>query len=204
MDVRKKLKLLLMILVGLFLTANLTVWAAITLNLELPIVTESSLPDGALATVTPVGAEFTLNWGRSQRVEGVNLFQIDLASAAYSDQVFINLLLVDPLEIGNVLRNRNSFIEVAVWYEDSQGSHELENGVKVSKDEATTAMMSEVSGDVILRPTVTGVERLYVLASITVPGGGWGGFPGGWGGGGNIPPGQQDQLQTLRFHCIVR
>ncbi|HUC92730.1 MAG TPA: hypothetical protein VMS09_11955 [Paenibacillus sp.] len=186
-----KRKYIFAAVVATFLTINLMIWAATTISLQIDVTPGSTLPDGKMAAVTPLSGSFTVKKGKAQVVNGVELFRLDLGSPTFSDQAAIHLSLLNPTDIGKALNNKNAFIDVAVWYEDSSSAYTLSDGVtKVSKDVNATGRMSEQWGNVILQPTVPGQTRLYILASITVPGG--------------QPPGQQQQLTSLRFYVDVR
>ena len=178
------------VLLVVALVAAASSWAATSGTRGVSISQESTLASGGIANVTALSDSFTVSRGAAQVVSGVELYQIDLGAARFSDLTRIEVLLLNPLDTGKVLNNPNAYIDVAVWYEDAGGTHTLSDGVtKVSKDTTAEARMSRAAGDVLLQPSIAGVTRYYILASITTPGG--------------IPPGQQDQLTQLRFHCKV-
>ncbi|CAM4322564.1 hypothetical protein L1N85_15245 [Paenibacillus alkaliterrae] len=161
------------------------------LNLNINITPESSLPSGQAALITGASDNLTLQVGNSQKIQGVGLFEIELGSARISDQVKVNVMLVYPEKIRGALNNPNAFIDVAVWYEDLDGTHYY-NGTTVARDPGATAQarLSEMYASAILQPTRAGKTKMYILASITVPGG--------------APSGAQDQLDQLEFFCDVR
>lgn len=96
--------------------------------------------------------------------------------------------------MGNVLNNPNAYIDAQVYYADASGTTTIndEGTFKtVSPDTGDHASyrMSRTEGDVFIKPSVTDKTTLYVLASICTPGG--------------IPPGQQEQLTSLKFYCHI-
>jgi uncharacterized membrane protein len=139
-----------------------------------------------------LNGSFTLNQGRAQKIEGIELFEVNLGSPRFSDQIRINLLLTNPDAMRSVLNNPNSYIEVAVWYEDSNGTHTLSGTTtKVKKDESASAIIHDMNANVLLLPSIPNQEKLYILASIMVPGG--------------SPPGQQPpEGSQLDFFIDVR
>ena len=191
---RKRVAILLLVVA---LVAATSSWAATTGTRGTSISVGSTLASGEVADVTSLSDSFTVRHGAAQVVSGVELYQIDLGGPEFSDQVAIEVLLLNPLDIGGVLNNPNAYIDVAVWYEDEiSGTHTLSASItpvstrQVSKDTTAEAYMSKVGGDVLLQPSIAGVTRYYILASITTPGG--------------VPPGQQQQLTQLKFFCKVR
>jgi hypothetical protein len=163
-------------------------------------VSSSAFLDINISTDTPqlvtntrqLNGNFTLNQGRAQKIEGIELFEVNLGSPRFSDQVRINLLLTNPDAMRSVLNNPNSYIKVAVWYEDPSGTHTLSGTTtKVKKDEAASAIIHDMNANVLLLPSIPNQAKLYILASITVPGG--------------APPGQQPPAGSqLDFFIDVR
>ena len=102
---------------------------------------------------------------------------------------------MDPWNASEALNNPNAWIDTQVWYAGS-GAGEItitdKDGASVTviQDANVTERLSRVNGEVLIEPTISGQGTLYILASVTTPGG--------------IPPGQQDQLDSLDFWCDVR
>ncbi|MEX2355562.1 MAG: hypothetical protein WD535_00875 [Thermaerobacterales bacterium] len=189
--IRRKRQAFWLIAVALLITG--IGWASGSTTTDVDVQVEgggSIVPGGKLATVTSLGANFTVERGQAQVIDGVELFQVDLASERFSDLVRIELLLLNPYDMAGVLSNPNSYIEVAVWHADASGEHTLNDGVTtVVKDEASVQLITRDNAAAVLIPTVAAKTRLYILARITVPGG--------------APPGSQD-LAELNFHANVR
>jgi hypothetical protein len=171
---------------------NAISWASTSLLNILEITpAASTLASGDPFEVEPLSGTVTTLTGKAQLIQGVELFKINLGDARYSDLIRAHIALMNPEQIGKVLNNPNSFIEVAVWYEDDTSSTYLSDGTtKVTRDENAITYMSQVSGDVVVQPTTANKGTLYILASINVLGG--------------YPPGQQTELQGLQFYCDVR
>lgn len=153
----------------------------------------SSLANGEIASVTALSGAFTTSQGAAAVETGIELYQIDLGAARFSDLVSMHVLLLNPWDTGKALNNPNAWIDVAVYYPDATGAVTLSDGTtKVSLDtgEFASARVTRQTGEVLLRPSVANQSRLYILASITTPGG--------------IPPGQQQQITSLKFFVQVR
>lgn len=177
------------------LTVTAVSWAATATGggTALSITKESSLASGEIADLTVLSGTFTTSQGAAQITSGIELYQIDLGAARFSDLVRIHFLLLDPWDTGKALNNPNAWIDVAVYYPDATGVITLSDGTtKVSLDtgEFASARVTRQTGEVILRPSISNKSRLYILASITTPGG--------------IPPGQQEQITSLKFFAQVR
>jgi hypothetical protein len=168
-------------------------WAVTTTTMNAVVVAEGEGPlQGELAVVTPMAGSFTVQRGAAQVIAGVELFKIEIGAPRFSNLLKINVLLLNPQDMGGVLGNPKAHIDVAVWYEDENSTHTLSDGTtKVSKDEGAAAKMTRVRGEALLQPAVANQDTLYILASIIVP-------------GGNAPPGQQGELTELGFWCDVR
>jgi hypothetical protein len=184
-------KYLLYLFIFVAFTYNAIAWASAS---ETKIVNispaSSTLASGEPFEVEALSGTTTTLTGKAQVINGVELFKLNLGEARYSDILRVHMFLMNPQQIGKVLNNPNSFIEVAVWYEDGTSSISLSDGTKVTRDESAIAYMSQASGDIVLRPTIANKGTLYILASINVLGG--------------YPPGQQTELQDLQFYCDVR
>jgi hypothetical protein len=184
--------LFLAALLALFASSVLA-YAQTTAGVELSITAGGQ--QGVLATISPIGETFSVSLGAAQVISGVELYRIDLGDAQLSDRVWIQILFLNPDEMGRVLNNPLAFIDVGVYYPgEGEGQVTLDiDGTIVIPDGGARArgVLSRVSGDILLFPTVPGQETLYILASIVVPAG--------------PPPGQQPQiLDKLRFSAAVR
>ncbi len=169
-----------------------TSWAGSSGLIGLGIQPGSQLPGGGLATVTPLDGNVTVVRGAAHTIDGIELFRLDLANARLSDQLDVHVLLLNPTDMDKVFGNPNAYLDVAIWYEDPDGNHTLEDGTNVSRDpgDDAEARMTRSSGHAVLQPSVPGQTTLYILASATVPGGN--------------PSGAQDQARPLSFHTEVR
>lgn len=175
------------------LLATGTSWATTTGIIQPPISLGSTLEGGGVATVTARSGSFTVEQGKAQQIAGVELFQIDLGAARFSDLITVEVLLLNPGDLSRVLNNPNAYMDVALWFESASGTYTLSDGVtKVAKDLAAEGRINRASGAVVLQPRTPAVTRYYVLATITTPGGG-------------VPSNeQQGQLTRLDFHSEVR
>jgi len=175
------------------LATSVTVWAQTASSVGISI-SAGGMEGKVVANLTAIGETFSITQGKAQKISGVELYKIELASAQFSNLVRINLTLLNPQDIGKVLSNPNSFIEVGVYYPGTgDGQVTLDyDGTTVIPDstDKARAVMSRVIGDVLLFPSVTGQDTLYILASINTPAG--------------PPPGQQEQLTALDFYIDVR
>jgi len=147
----------------------------------------------------PIGGTFSIVQGAAQKVSGIELYKIVLGDTQFSNEVTIEVALLDPEDMGKVFNNPNAFIDVGVWYPDPNQEEPGRTSVTqldhdntwVLRDEGSKAsdrMMSRLNGGALLFPSVAGQNTLYVLASIMVPGG--------------APPGQQKQGQ-FNLWCNV-
>lgn len=187
-------KRLLVVAIVITLLGTGTAWMATNTTLSTDITTGSALTSGEIADVTALSSYFTVSQGAAELIEGVALYRIELGSANFSNTISINLMILNPQDMGGVLNNPNAYIDVKVYYADTNGTTTINDEgtfVKVSPDTGDHASyrMSRTEGDVFIKPSVTGKITLYVLASICTPGG--------------IPPGQQSQLSNLRFYCHI-
>jgi hypothetical protein len=175
------------------LAGSVVTWAQSSSSLSFSISAAGT--DGQVVTgITSIGETFSITQGKAQKVSGVELYKIELGSAQFSNLIRINLALLNPQDIGKVLNNPNSFIEVSVYYPgtgDGQVTLDYDGTTAIPDNgDMASAMMSRVIGDVLLFPSVTGQSTLYILASINTPAG--------------PPPGQQEQLTDLEFYIDVR
>lgn len=178
---------LLLVALLVVLASSVVAWAQSVRSVDLGITAGGA--QGKIATITRIGETFSVSRGAAQVINGVELYRIGLGNAQFSNQVRIEIVFINPHEIGQVLQNPNSFIQVGVYYEGTgAGQVTLDyDGKTVIPDGGSraSAILSRVTGDVFLYPTVANRGTLYVLSSITVPA--------------NAPPGQQAQLTELRF-----
>jgi hypothetical protein len=158
----------------------------------------SNLDAGTVAEIAPLPVSFTIVQGVAQKVTRIPIYRIKLGNPQLIPNIRISVL--NLADVGRVLNNPNAFVDVELWYPDKDASSnylEIDDAKtpdnpqgKVIQDTGTEARLSRVSGDAALVPTVYNKQTLYVVVSITVPGG--------------IPPGQQEQLSELKFFCDVR
>lgn len=184
------------VLIAAFLTIG--VFAATTGTGSVTISSGSTAAGGGVADVTPISDTFTIFQGNAQKISGVELYKVDLGSSTYRDRVKLSIYLLDPENMGAVLSNPHSFIEIQVAYEVNSGEdYTLDTGEKVkvaTLRESVDTHLSRQNGEMLLLPTMGGdsvdTDTYYILGSITVPGG--------------IPPGQQEQISNLRIVCEAR
>lgn len=192
----KKMLFVSAVLIAALLTVG--VFAATTGTGALPINSGSTAAGGGVADVIPISDTFTIFQGNSQKISGVELYKVDLGSSTYRDQVKLFIYLLDPENMGAVLSNPHSFIEIHVAYEVNSGEdYTLDAGTKVkvaTLRESVDTHLTRQNGEILLLPTMGGdsidTDTYYLLGSITVPGG--------------IPPGQQIQINSLRIVCEAR
>jgi len=131
----------------------------------------------------------------ADKISGVELYKVELGNAQFSNLIRMNVLLTNSYDVGKVLNNPNSFIQIQIYYPGTGA-----NQVTLDYDGSTaipdtnwraSGILSKQSGEISLSPSVTGQTTFYILASIMVPGG--------------PPPGQQSSLATsLSFYLDVR
>jgi len=177
------------------LSGSIIAYTAASSSLSLGINPGGSDGSGRLVTsLTSIAEIFSVIRGEAETINGVELYKIELDNniAQFSNLVRINVALLNPQDMGKVFNNPRTFIDVGIWYPDVSGTQTLSDNTRVARDNdpRASAVMSSAAGDILLYPSVAGQDTLYVLASITVPGG--------------IPPGQQEQLTSLKFYCDVR
>lgn len=178
-----------------------TSWAAVTSATAVAVVAPAGDPAfrGNPVRVIPMEATFTVTRGAAQVIAGVELFKVQVSDKQFSNTLRLEVVLRNPQDIGGVLSNPNSYIDVAVWYPYSDPpespEHRLSAGagsipVYKDPDDRAAARMSVVVATAFLRPSLAFQDTFYILATIVVPGGG--------------PPGTQEDLMSLDFWCGVR
>ncbi|MDP2735903.1 MAG: hypothetical protein Q8P12_06895, partial [bacterium] len=118
-----------------------------------------------------------------------------LGSTTIRDQIKWHVSLLNPQDMGQVLNNPNSWIQIEVVYRVSSGEdYTLSTGelVKVATlKESVNNHMTRQNGDMLLQPEMGGDsidnDTYWLLASIMVPGG--------------APPGQQSQIGSMSIVC---
>lgn len=140
-----------------------------------------------------IGSKFTISRGVAQVTGGQALYMIDNIFPNSHDSLRVYVFLTNPEELGKVLNNPNSFIDVGLWYEDSDGSSKItvDNNEVTVEDTGVSAKLSRVHAEALLKLSDVREVRdnYYIVAQITVPGG--------------IPPGQQEK-QDLNFNIALR
>lgn len=174
---------------GAVLAGTTVSYATESNNAKSNVTTAGSFSNGQFVKVTPLSGSFSVQRGQAQVIKGVELYQLTFGKPTWSDEAVIDLFLMNGYDLGKVLSNPNSYIEVAVWYPDSSGSYQLKNGKQVARDNSAVDRLTTSNGAVKLKPTVTNEQTLYLLSRIVVPGG--------------APPGQQGK-QRLQFTINVR
>lgn len=177
------------------LTGSITAWTAASSALNIDVhVSPGGTAGKAVTSVTGIGETFSITQGKAQKISGVELYEIQLGDAQFSNLIRIDLALLNPLDMGQVLNNPNAFIEAAIYYPGTgadQITLDYDGTIAIPDPGASArAIMTKVVGGTYLRPSVTGQSKLYIVASINTPGG--------------APPGQQGQLTDLRFYIDVR
>jgi hypothetical protein len=189
----RKRRLFITIILLLTLAGSAIAWTQTSGTVSTTITAGGSNGD-IISSITAIGETFTITKGKAQKISGIELYKITLTDAQFCNLIRINIALLNPQDIGKVLNNPNSFIQVQVYYPGT-GADEVTldyDGSKAIPDTGygASAIMSRAVGDVLLSPTITGQTTLYILASINTPGG--------------PPPGQQAQLTDLKFYIDVR
>lgn len=189
----KKRRLLIAIILLVTFIGSTVAWTQTSAVVSTSIVAGGT-GGQAVSGITAIAETFTITRGNAQKISGVELYKIELGDAQFSNLIRIHIALLNPQDIGKVLNNPNSFIEMQVYYPGT-GAREVTLGYDGSKalpDTGSRAygIMTKMNGDIILYPSITGQDTLYILANITTPGG--------------PPPGQQDELNDLEFYADVR
>lgn len=184
--------LLALLVAALFFTG---VFAASIGTGNLSILSGSSTNDGKAADISYPGDAFVIIEGKAQKIRGIRVCNVDMGNASFRDRIEIRAMLLDPQDMGQVLNNPNSWIEIVVAYEVSSGEDFiLSNGKKVkvaTLRESVDNHMTRNNGDIQFMPQMGGtsidLDTYYILGSIMVLGG--------------APPGQQDNLNSLTIIC---
>lgn len=173
-------------------------------------ITAPATSSGAKADVSSVATSYTSVQGKGKKTTGVVLSKLSFGSAADSDSTAIEFLWTDPDQATSVLLNPNAFMEVRVYFLDSDQTVATDGGYSGDCNSTTQRSLEdsgtkyvcpdpdEVHGYKTLSientaatflPSVDGQSTLYILADIHVPGG--------------APAGQQSQLTTLDFNIGI-
>lgn len=191
----KKRRLFIAIILFVALAGSAVTWTQTSAVISTNIQAGGSSGSGQIVTqVVPIGETFSITRGKAQKISGVELYKIELGDAQFSNLIRIHIALINPLDIGKVLNSSNSFIEMKIYYPGT-GAEEITLNYDSSKALPDTGdraygIMTRESGDITLFPSVIGQDTLYILASITTPGG--------------PPPGQQEELTELKFYVDIR
>ncbi|HET7522147.1 MAG TPA: hypothetical protein VFJ73_02370 [Bacillales bacterium] len=203
MRIRKRPVLVL--LVAVVFSATFVSWAyGKTLSLQISVAPGSDLPGGEPAIITAIsGTAHTVKHnGTIHKLAGIPLYKVELARDRYSELVQIYITAID--ENGEQISRENWVIEVNVFYPAPAGTtpdriikvdgvgevavNRLSNG----SDGADLTLNRTKAGGIILPGRVIpGNTTLYVVATYKNH-------------GGQSPKGQQNQLNRLTFHCMIR
>ena len=189
-----KKKIVLIGTAVLLLIGTVVSWASTSTGQSVSISSGSTASGGGVADTTRLLSSFTMTQGQAQKISGLELFRVDLGSAVYRNDIRIFFSLLNPEDIGKVLNNPRAFIEIQVGYKVNSGEdYTLGDGTKVKKTLAS-GIISVERGEIVLFPAMgedtIDSDTYWVLGAITAPGG--------------VPPGQQAQLNELRFYLDVR
>ncbi|MDG7040395.1 MAG: hypothetical protein JRN66_03905 [Nitrososphaerota archaeon] len=189
------------LLVGLLivLAFSATAYAGLSSTLNLMVVPAGSTgvagpngqpnPGGLPYNLTTLSGTFTVSVGKSQQITGVGLYNISNIISTYQNSLRISIYLTDPQDMGSVLHNPNSYINVSLYYPASNGAVTY-NGSTYSYT-GVSGIITRTNTVVILSTVgVTSSSSYLVLASITVPGGN--------------PSGQQNTIGSLQFYINIR
>ncbi|HEX76955.1 MAG TPA: hypothetical protein G4O03_00875 [Dehalococcoidia bacterium] len=199
MRLTKKRTAILLVMALLAATCS---WAATTATSGTNITSGSTLPGGKVAEVTPLYDVFTVSVGAAKKQANLKLYQIDLGNPQFSHRIRIQILNLD--DVGKALRNPNAYIHVSVFYpvdEATWNATPEEDRVKYGEvwlvrdtGEHASARLSQVVGDILLRPSVLNMTTLYILADVYIPR-----------GKGQTPDEPQPPaVPSLEFFCEVR
>ncbi|MDP2734624.1 MAG: hypothetical protein Q8P12_00265, partial [bacterium] len=108
-----KRKLTALALAALLLVTSAT-YAATTGGGTLPITSGSSLTSGGVAEITALNEAFTIVQGKTQKISGIEVCRADLGSTTIRDQIKWHVTLLNPQDMGQVLNNPNSWIQIEV------------------------------------------------------------------------------------------
>ncbi|MDG7047307.1 MAG: hypothetical protein JRN53_06990 [Nitrososphaerota archaeon] len=189
------------LLVGLLivLAFSATAYAGLSSTFNLMLVPASSTgvagpngqpnPGGLPYNLTTLSGTFTVSVGKSQQITGVGLYNISNIISTYQNSLRISIYLVDPQDMGSVLHNPNSYINVSLYYPASNGAVTY-NGHTYSYTGVSGIITRTNTGLILSTVGVTSSSSYLVLASITVPGGN--------------PSGQQSTIGSLQFYINIR
>ena len=189
-----KKKFIIIGMIMMLLAGSVISWAASSASQDITISSGSSASGGGVADVTPLSDSFFVTQGKTEKISGLEMFRIDIGNASYNDDIRVSFTLLNPEDVGKVLSNPHSFIDVQVCYEvDFDEDYILNDGsTKVKK--SVNSIVTMERGHILLMPTMGGTsideDTYWILGSITTPGG--------------VPPGQQEQLGEMNFYCDVR
>ena len=187
------------LLVGLLivLAFSATAYAGLSSTLNLMVVPSTGVvgpnghpnPGGLPYNLATLSGTSTVSVGKSQQITGVGLYNISNIILTYQNSLRISIYLTDPQDMGSVLHNPNSYINVSLYYPASNGAVTY-NGHTYSYT-GVSGIITRTNTVVILSTVgVTSSSSYLVLASITVPGGN--------------PSGQQSTIGSLQFYINIR
>ena len=189
------------LLVGLLivLAFSATAFAGLSSTLNLMVVPAGSIgvagpngqpnPGGLPYNLTALSGTFTVSVGKSQQINGVGLYNISNIITTYQNSLRISIYLTDPQDMGSVLHNPDSYINVSLYYPNSNGAVTY-NGNKYSYTGVGGIITRTNTVLVLSTAGVTPSSSYLILASITVPGGN--------------PSGQQSTIGSLQFYINIR
>lgn len=189
------------LLVGLLivLAFSATAFAGLSSTLNLMVVPAGSIgvagpngqpnPGGLPYNLTALSGTFTVAVGKSQQINGVGLYNISNIITTYQNSLRISIYLTDPQDMGSVLHNPDSYINVSLYYPNSNGAVTY-NGNKYSYTGVGGIITRTNTVLVLSTAGVTPSSSYLILASITVPGGN--------------PSGQQSTIGSLQFYINIR
>ncbi|MDG7034737.1 MAG: hypothetical protein JRM78_00760 [Nitrososphaerota archaeon] len=187
------------LLVGLLivLAFSATAYAGLSSTLNLMVVPSTGVvgpnghpnPGGLPYNLATLSGTSTVSVGKSQQITGVGLYNISNIILTYQNSLRISIYLTDPQDMGSVLHNPNSYINVSLYYPASNGAVTY-NGHTYSYT-GVSGIITRTNTVLILSTVgVTSSSSYLVLASITVPGGN--------------PSGQQSTIGSLQFYINIR
>ncbi|MBT5320023.1 MAG: hypothetical protein HOL45_08970, partial [Chloroflexi bacterium] len=169
-----------------------------------------STTSGAKADISSVSSSFSSVQGKGKKTTGVVLSKLSFGSSGDSDSTAIEFIWADPDQATSVLLNPNAFLEVRVYFLDSDQTVATDGGYtgdcssstqRAFEDSGTKYVcpdpddthafktLSIQNTAATFLPSLDGQSTLYILADIHVPGG--------------APAGQQGQLTTLNFNVNI-
>lgn len=174
MKTNKKRMIIAGLAVALLMIAATTTWAATSGTNSLGIAKGSSLSSGKLASITNLASNKAIIKGKADKILHAQGAKVSLGSSDWSDEVAISVYLQDPLDGFAHMGSPKSWIEFQVWYPDPvNGENMTIDGetVKVSQDtsERASARVNLETGDVVLIPSISGVDTYYILMNLVNP-----------------------------------